>query len=142
MFGIGSEIFVAAAEEEEVEDGVAGAFGGGARREGAEGFGEGFFAEAIGGVDARMRLRHRDAQNVGRVEAKALARFLRAEGRAGGAVEEQGGFEVGAGARPLDPVNAGAEIEALGGEGLAVFVEGFGRGEEAAQGGGEGRRRA
>ena len=54
VLGVGHKVFVAAAQEEEVEDGVAIALGGGAGGEGAEGFVERFFAEAVGGVDARV----------------------------------------------------------------------------------------
>jgi hypothetical protein len=80
-----------------------------------------------------MTVRHGDAQDVGRVQAKTAAGFVGAEGGACGAVEEQGGLEVGAGARPLDEAYAGAEVEALGGYGLAVGGEGFGRREETAE---------
>ncbi len=52
--GVGGEVLVAAAELEEVEDGVAVAVGGGAGGEGAEGLGERAVAEAVGGVDARV----------------------------------------------------------------------------------------
>src|ERR1700679_141393 len=80
-----------------------------------------------------MTVRHGDAAAVGRVQAKTAAGFVGAEGRACGAVEEQGGLEVGAGACPLDEAYARAEIEALGGDGLAVGGEGFGRREETAE---------
>jgi hypothetical protein len=80
-----------------------------------------------------MGVRHGDAQDVGRVQAKTAAGFVGAEGGACGTIEEEGGFEVGAGARPLDEVDAGAEVEALRGERLAVGVEGLGRREQAAE---------
>jgi hypothetical protein len=127
MLGVGLEVFVAAAEEEEIEHGVAVAVGGGAGGEGAEGFGERFFAEAVGGVDAGVFVREGDAEEVGSVEAESAASFFGTEGFAGGLVEEECGFEVGASAGVLDGADAVAEVETFGEDGLAVFVEGFRR---------------
>ena len=75
MFGIRGEVFVAAAEFEEVEDGVAVAVGGGARGERAVGVGQRAAAEAVGGVDARVGVVGGEAQEEGRVQAQAAAGF-------------------------------------------------------------------
>ena len=133
MVGVGGEVFIAAAEFEEFEHGVAVSIGGGAGGEGAEGLGERFFAEAVGGVDARVGRAHGDAQEAGRMQAQSTAGFFGTEGGAGGVVEQQGGFELGAGAGVVDEADAVAEVEALAGDGLAAGVEGFGRGEETAE---------
>jgi hypothetical protein len=120
--GVGLEVFVASAEEEEVKDGVAVAIGGGAGGEGAEGLGEGFLAEAVGGVDAGMFVRHGDAEEVRGVETEAAACGFGTEGGAGGVVEKEGGFEVGAGAGVVDGADFFAEVEAFGEDGFAGLV--------------------
>jgi hypothetical protein len=133
VVGIGLEVFIAAAEFEEIEHGVAVALGGGAGRERTEGLGEGLFAEAICCVDAWMLVRDRDAEEVGCMEAEALACLVGTEGGAGCVVEQQGGFEVGAGAGVVDEADAVAEVEALREDRITVLVEGFGRGEKPAE---------
>jgi hypothetical protein len=67
------------------------------------------------------------------VQAKAFAGLLGAEDVAGGAVEGEEGFELGAGAGELDGGDAVAEVEAFGEDGGAVLVAGFGRGKQAAE---------
>jgi len=74
------EVLVAAAELEEVEDGVAVALGGGAGGEGAVHLGERFFGEAVSGVDAGVGVLNCQPQEEGRVEAHAAAGFGVAEG--------------------------------------------------------------
>ena len=51
VLGVGGEVFVATAEFEEIECGVAEAFGGETRREGAVHLREAAFGELVGGVD-------------------------------------------------------------------------------------------
>jgi hypothetical protein len=133
MLRIRLKIFIASAQQKEIEHGIASSLGGSARGEGTEGFAEGFLAEAIGGVDARMLVRHRHAQNIRGMQAQPPPRFLGAEGSACRSIKQERRFEVGAGARPLDPMNPRTEIQALGGHRLAMFVEYLGRRQQPAQ---------
>jgi hypothetical protein len=130
MLGIGREVLVAAAELEELKDGIAVAFGSGAGGVRADELGEAALGELVGGVDARVGVGERDAEEVGRVEAEAFAGGFGTEDGAGGAVEHEDGFELGAGAGPLDEADLVAEVEALGEDGLAVFTAEFWRREE------------
>ena len=75
MLGIRGEVLGAAAELEEVEDGVAVAVGGGARRKRAVGVGQRAAAETVGGVDAREGVPGGEAEEEGRVQAQAAAGF-------------------------------------------------------------------
>ncbi len=94
MLGVGREVFVAAAEFEEVEDGVAVALGGEARGEGAVHLGEAALGELVGGVDAGEGVLHRHAEEVGRVELEAAAGFGVSEEGGGGVVEDERGLEA------------------------------------------------
>lgn len=133
VVGVDLQVFIAAAELEEVEDGIAVALGCGARGEGTECVVERAPAELVSGVDARMLVLHGDAEEVRRVEAQPFACLLRAEGGAGGAVHDQRGFEVGAGAGPLNPPHLFAEVEALREYGPPMLVDGFGWREQTAE---------
>ena len=123
MLGIRREVLGAAAELEEVEDGVAVAVGGGARRKGAVGVGERAAAETVGGVDARKGVLGGEAQEEGRVQTQAAAGFGLREDADGRVVERERGLELGAGDGEVDAGNAVAQVEALG--------LGVGRGEDA-----------
>ncbi len=114
MLGIRREVLVAAAELEEVEDGVAVAVGGGARREGAVGVGERAAAETVGGVDARKGVLGGEAQEEGRVQTQAAAGFGLRKDADGRVVESERGLELGAGDGEVDAGNAVAKVEALG----------------------------
>ena len=114
MLGVGSEVFVAAAEFEEVEDGVAVALGCEARGEGAVHLGEAALGELVGGVDAGEGVLHGHAEEVGGVELEAAAGFGVSEEGGGGVVEDERGFEGGAGDAVLDACDLFAEVEALG----------------------------
>jgi len=94
MLGIRREVLGAAAELEEVEDRVAVAVGGGARRERAVGVGEGAAAEAVGGVDAREGVPGGEAKEEGSVQAQTAAGFGEAEDGGGGVVERERGLEL------------------------------------------------
>ena len=65
MLRIGSEIFDAAAELEEVEDGIGVAVGGGAGRERTVKVAEGALREAVGGVDAWVGVLGGEAEEEG-----------------------------------------------------------------------------
>ena len=114
MLGIWREILDAAAELEEVEDGIAVAVGGGARGKGAVGVGEGAAAEAVRRVDARIGVLGGEAQEEGRVQAQAATGFGEAEDGSGGVVERERGLELGASDGEVDAGDAGAQVEALG----------------------------
>ncbi len=94
VFGIGGEVFVAAAEFEEIEGGVAVALGGETRGEGAVHLREAAFGELVGGVDAGEFVVEGEAEEVGGVEFEAAAGFGVAEVGGGGVVEDEGGFEA------------------------------------------------
>ena len=85
--GVGGEVLVAAAELEEVEDGVAVAVGCGAGGEGAVEVREGAFGEAIGGVDAGVVVLGGEAEEEGGGELEAAAGFGVSEEGGGGVVE-------------------------------------------------------
>jgi hypothetical protein len=87
MFGIGSKVFIAAAEFEEVEDGVAVTLGGEARGEGPVHLSEAAFGELVGGVDAGELVLHGHAEEVGSVELEAATRLGVTEECSGGVVE-------------------------------------------------------
>jgi len=114
VLGIRREVLGAAAEFEEVEDGVAVAVGGGARGKRAVAVGEGAAAEAVGGVDARVGVPGGEAEEEGRVQAQAAAGLGEAEDGGGGAIERERGLELGAGDGVVDAGYASAEVEALG----------------------------
>jgi hypothetical protein len=80
-----------------------------------------------------MLVRQGDAEEEGGVETEAATGGFGAEGGAGGVVEQEGGFEVGAGAGVFDGADAVAEVEAFGEDGVAGVVEGLRRGKEAAE---------
>ena len=122
--GVRGEVFVATAELEEVEDGVAVAVGGGAGGEGAVEMADGALRETVGGVDAGEGVFGCEAEEEGRGEFEAAACFGVAEERGGGVVEGEGGLELGAGDGVVDGRNFVAEVETLG--------LGVGWGEEAA----------
>jgi hypothetical protein len=103
MLGVRREVFVAAAQPEEVEDGVAVALGSGARGEWTVGVVEGAPAEAVGDVDAGPGVFEGNAEEGGGVEFETAAGLGRAEEVGGGVVEDEGGFEVGAGDAVVDP---------------------------------------
>jgi hypothetical protein len=107
------EVFGAAAELVEVEDGVAVAVGGGARWERTVGVREGAAAEAVRRVDARISVLGGEAEEEGRVQAQAAAGFCEAEDGGGGVVERERGLELGACDGVVDAGDAGAEVEAL-----------------------------
>ena len=113
MLGIRGEIFDAAAEFEEIEDGVAVAVGGGARGERAVEVGQRALAEPVGGVDARVGVLRGEAQEEGRAQPEAAARFVQAEDGGGGVVEGEGRLELGAGDGVVDAGDARAEVETL-----------------------------
>src|SRR5579862_971741 len=71
---IGMEVFVAAAQIEEVEHAFEEGFGGDAGREGSEEIGGGGFCNAIGYIYAGISVVHRHAQKGRRLEMEALAR--------------------------------------------------------------------
>ena len=106
MLGIRGEIFVAAAELEEVEDGVAVAVGGGARWERAVEVVEGALAEAVGGVDARVGVLGGEAEEERRAQAKATAGFVEAEDCGRRVVEGEGRLELRAGDGVVDAGDA------------------------------------
>ena len=87
MLGIGREVFITAAKFEEVEDGVAVAVCGGARRKWAVGVGQCAAAEAVGGVDAREDVLGGEAEEEGCVQAQAAALEYSVAGRIGKALE-------------------------------------------------------
>jgi len=114
VVGMWGEVLVAAAEFEEVEDGVAIALGGEARGEGAVHLREAALGELVGGVDAGVRVFQRHAKEVRGVELEAAAGFGVSEVGGGGLVEDEGRFEGGAGDAVLDARYFFAEVEALG----------------------------
>ena len=114
MLGVGSEVFVAAAQFEEVEDGVAVTLGCETGGEGAVHLREAALRELVGGVDAGEGVFHRHAEEVGGVEFEAAAGFGVSEERGGGVVEDERGFEGGAGDAVLDACDLFAKVEALG----------------------------
>ena len=114
MLGVGSEVFMAAAEFEEVEDGVAVPLGGEAGGEGAVHLGEAALGELVGGVDAGEGVLHGHAEEVRGVELEAAAGFDVSEEGGGGVVEDERGFEGGAGDAVLDACDFVAEVEAFG----------------------------
>ncbi len=105
---------MAAAEFEEIEGGVAVALGGEARGEGAVHLREAAFGELVGGVDAGEFVFDGEAEEVRRVELEAAAGFGVAEVEGGGVVEDERGFEAGAGEGVLDACDFFAEVEAFG----------------------------
>lgn len=114
MLGVGLEVFVAAAKFEEIECGVAVALGGEAGGERAVHLGEAAFGELVGGVDAGEFVLHGHAEEVGGVEFETATGFGVAEECGGGVVEDEGGFEGGAGDAVLDAGDFFAEVEATG----------------------------
>jgi hypothetical protein len=110
MLGVGSEFFVAAAEFEEVEDGVAVTLGGEAGGEGAVHLGEAAFGELVGGVDAGEGVLHRHAEEVGGVEFEAATSVCISEESGSGIVEDERGFEGGAGDAVFDACNFFAKV--------------------------------
>ena len=114
MLGIRREVFDAAAEFEEVEDGVAVAVGGGARGERAVEVGQRALAEAVGGVDARVGVVGGEAEEERRAQLEAAARFVEAEDGGGGVVEGERRLELRAGDGVVDAGYAVAQVEALG----------------------------
>ncbi len=118
--GRGDEVFVAAAELEEVEDGIAVAVGGSAGGEGAVEVIECAAAEAVGGVDAGMSILRGEAKEIGGAELEAFAGGFEAEDGGGGVVEGEVGFELGAGDGVGDGGDAAAEVETFGLGGISV----------------------
>jgi hypothetical protein len=114
MLGVGLEVFVAAAQLEEVKHGVAVALGGEARGEGAIHLREAAFGELVRRVDARESVLHRHAEEVGRVDFEAASGFGVSEESGGGVVEDERGFEGGTGNAVLDARDFFAEVETLG----------------------------
>jgi hypothetical protein len=114
MLGVGGEVFVAAAELEEVKDGVAVSLGGEARGEWAVHLSEAVLRELVGGVDAREGVLHGHAEEVGGVELEAAASLGVSEEGGGCVVEDERGLEAGAGNAVLDGGDFFAEVEAPG----------------------------
>jgi hypothetical protein len=113
MFGVGCEVFVAAAKFEEVEDGVAVSLRGETRREGAVHVRKAAFGELVRGVDSGEGVLHGHAKEVWSVEFEAAAGFGVAEECGGGVVEDERGFEGRSGETVLDERDFFAEVEAL-----------------------------
>jgi hypothetical protein len=114
MLGVGSEFFMAAAEFEEVEDGVAVPLGCEAGGEGAVHLREAALGELVGGVDAGEGVLRGHPEEVRGVEFEAAAGFNISEEGGGGVVEDERGFEGGAGDAVLDACDFVAKVEALG----------------------------
>jgi hypothetical protein len=112
--GVGLEVFLAAAEEEEVEHGFEPALGEPAGGEWAEEVVGGAEGESGGGVDAGKVVLRGHAEEDGRAEVEALAGALGAEGGGCGLVEGEEGFKLGAGKGEFDAADEGGELEAFG----------------------------
>jgi hypothetical protein len=114
MFGVWLEVFVTAAELEEVEDGIAISLGGEAGREWTVHLGETASGELVGGVDAGEGVLHGHAEEVWSVEFEAAASLGVPEEGCGGVVEDKRGLEGRAGDAVLDASYLFAEVEAFG----------------------------
>ena len=75
----------------------------------------------------------RDAEEEWGMKAQSATSFSVSERRAGGAVQDEGGFEVRACTRVLNPADLFAKVKALGQDGATLVVEGFGRRKQAAE---------
>ena len=111
--GIGVKFFDAAAQLEEIQHGFEKIFGGGAGWPGAEEIIGCAFCNFVGYINAGIGVFHAHAEQDWWAEVQALAGAI-SEGLHGSGVEQEPGFEFGAGERVFDSGGALGEAQALG----------------------------